>query len=270
MRRLIHLSDLHFGRIDSKLLDPLVRQVHEAKPHLVVVSGDLTQRAKSHQFREARAFLERLPRPQLVVPGNHDVPLWNVFMRFARPLARYRRYITADDGPFHSDEEIAVVGLNTARSLVIKGGRVNEEQLDALRQKFKSTGEHVTRVVATHHPFDLPSDQDKDDLAGRAKLAMQVFAECRTDLLLAGHMHEGDVDNTAERYHIEGYSAVVVHAGSATSTRTRGALNSFNLIDIEPSCIVVTRRDWDAGAGDFRDAEVDRFERRGEEWLRVA
>src|SRR5258705_9934060 len=122
MRTIVHLSDLHFGRVDHDLLDPLIQSVVAIKPDLVAVSGDLTQRARSHQFREARAFLDRLPQPQIVVPGNHDVPLHNVFSRFLQPLEKYRRYITVDLQPFFTDEEIAVLGVNTARSLTIKGG----------------------------------------------------------------------------------------------------------------------------------------------------
>src|SRR3954469_2042372 len=97
MRTIIHLSDLHFGRTDPSVVEPLVATVAELRPDAIAVSGDLTQRARGEQFREARAFLDRLPPvPQIVVPGNHDVPLWNAFKRFAQPLANFRRYITAD------------------------------------------------------------------------------------------------------------------------------------------------------------------------------
>src|SRR6266850_7144789 len=116
MRTLVHLSDLHFGRVDERLIKPLIAAVTEINPDLVAVSGDLTQRARSAQFQEARQFLDALPQPQIVVPGNHDVPLYNVFSRFGRPLDKYRRYITEDMQPFYADDEIAVIGINTARS----------------------------------------------------------------------------------------------------------------------------------------------------------
>jgi len=114
MRTIVHLSDLHFGRIDEALIAPIVAQIHEIAPDLIVVSGDLTQRAKSEQFMEARQFLDALPQPQIVVPGNHDVPLFNVMARFFRPLTKYRRYITQQLQPIFIDEEIAVIGINTA------------------------------------------------------------------------------------------------------------------------------------------------------------
>jgi len=115
LRTILHVSDLHFGRIDPATLEPLLAAAKEIRPHVVVVSGDLTQRARAWQFREARDFLAALPQPQVVVPGNHDVPLYNVALRFADPLANYRRYITDDLEPFYRDDEIAVAGINTAR-----------------------------------------------------------------------------------------------------------------------------------------------------------
>src|SRR5215216_6264140 len=119
MRRIVHLSDLHFGRVNPDLLGPLTRTVRELEPDLIAVSGDLTQRARSHQFQEARSFLDTLPKPQIVVPGNHDIPLHNVFARFVEPLTKYKRYITEDMQPTYEDEEVVIVGVNTARSLVV-------------------------------------------------------------------------------------------------------------------------------------------------------
>src|SRR5690349_5428709 len=103
MRTLIHLSDLHFGRVDDTLIAPLIEQVHSLRPDVVVVSGDLTQRARGREFGAARRFLDSLPKPQIIVPGNHDVPLYNVFDRFARPLKKYRRYIGEDLEPAYLD-----------------------------------------------------------------------------------------------------------------------------------------------------------------------
>src|SRR6185295_4473790 len=103
MRTIVHLSDIHFGRVDARLLAPLVRLVREIAPDLVAVSGDLTQRARRRQFQQARAFLDQLPAPQLVVPGNHDVPLFNVAARFADPYGGYRRYISQDLEPVYEE-----------------------------------------------------------------------------------------------------------------------------------------------------------------------
>ena len=99
MRTIIHLSDLHFGRVHRPALAPLAAAIERIKPDFIAISGDLTQRARPGQFREARAFLDALPAPYLVVPGNHDVPLYNVVQRVLKPLAKYRRIVSTDLEP---------------------------------------------------------------------------------------------------------------------------------------------------------------------------
>jgi predicted phosphodiesterase len=130
------------------------------------------------------------------------------------------------------DEEIAILGINTARSLTFKDGRVNKEQLAQMRQRMQAAGPDHTRIIVTHHPFDLPENFDKDDLVDRAPMAMQAFAECGVDVLLAGHLHSSHAGNSAQRYKISGYAALVVQAGTATSTRGRGESNSFNVLRV--------------------------------------
>ena len=117
MRTIVHLSDLHFGKVDQALLAPLRTLIDQLEPHVVVVSGDLSQRARSAEFQAARGYLDSLPGPQIVVPGNHDVPLYNIFSRFLTPLVKYQRYVTDDLSPEYVDDEIAVLGINTARSM---------------------------------------------------------------------------------------------------------------------------------------------------------
>src|ERR1044072_5763375 len=267
MRRIVHLSDLHFGRVNPSLLDPLIRVVREVAPDLVAISGDLTQLARSYQFDEARTFLEALPKPQIVVPGNHDIPLHNVFARFLEPLTKYKRYITDDLQPTYEDEEVVIVGVNTARSLVVKGGRINESQVGRLREKFCSLGSGVVKGVVTHHPFDLPEGYDERDLVGRARMAMTGLAECGADLFLAGHLHVSHTGHT-KRYNIRGHSALVVQAGTATSTRERGEANSFNLLRIAYPEISVKKFAWDSLKGSFAVSTVEQFEHTVEGWIR--
>src|SRR4051812_18927113 len=128
MRTLIQLSDLHFGAIEPALLEPLRRRIAALKPDLVVVSGDLTQRAKAGQFKAAREYLDSLPRPQVIVPGNHDVPLYDIARRLLSPLGKYRRHFAPEVETAFVDDELAVAGVNTVRSFVIKAGRINVRQ----------------------------------------------------------------------------------------------------------------------------------------------
>ena len=268
MRTIVHLSDLHFGRVNPLLIDPLLRIVREVEPDIVAISGDLTQRARSYQFQQARSFLDALPKPQIVVPGNHDIPLHNVFARFFEPLTKYKRYITDDLQPAYEDEEVVIVGVNTARSLVFKGGRINKSQVSRLREKFCSYGRRVVKIVVTHHPFDLPEGHDESDLVGRARMAMTGLAECGADLFLAGHLHISHTGHT-KRYNIHGHSALVVQAGTATSTRERGEANSFNLLRIAYPAITVEKVTWNPLTTSFAISTVERFEQTIEGWIRI-
>jgi 3',5'-cyclic AMP phosphodiesterase CpdA len=267
MRTLVHLSDLHFGRTDDAVLDPLLAAVAGARPDVVVVSGDLTQRAKEHEFKAARRYLDRLPRPQIIVPGNHDVPLYRVWERFLSPLGKYKRLIGADLEPSYVDAEIAVVGINTARSLTFKNGRINEEQMATIHRHLDPLAESVTKIVVTHHPFDLPDQHGDLELVGRAKKAMEVFSGCGVDLLLAGHFHTSEAGETSGHYKMAGYSALVVQAGTATSTRGRGEQNSFNVLRVKSDEIEVERQEWQPATGAFAVAAVERFVRSGERWI---
>ena len=168
MRSIVHLSDIHCGRVNHLAISPLIATIARIAPDVVAVSGDLTQRARPDEFKDARAFLDRLPTPQIVVPGNHDVPLHNLAARLLHPLRRYRRYITDDLRPCYTDDEIAVLGVNTARSLTIKDGRINLEQVSWMSERFRACDPRVVKVVVTHHPFDLPDGHDERDLVRRA------------------------------------------------------------------------------------------------------
>jgi 3',5'-cyclic AMP phosphodiesterase CpdA len=269
LRTIVHLSDLHFGRSDPQLVDPLIRTILELNPTLIAISGDLTQRARSRQFQEARAFLDAFPQPKIVVPGNHDIPLYNAFYRFLRPLDKYRRYITADLQPTYADEEMIVTGVSTARSLVIKGGRINQEQLAWVKQKFCALPDEVVKILVTHHPFDLPGGYSHRDLVGRARMAMTGLAQCGADLFLAGHLHVSHTGSTAQRYQIEGHSALVVQAGTAISTRGRGEANSFNLIHLDHPNIIVERLSWSPDSVSFTIMAQENFRHSAAGWARV-
>lgn len=266
MRTLVHLSDLHFGRVDERLLVPITQAIHALTPDLVVVSGDLTQRARSSQFAQARRFLDGLPQPQVVVPGNHDVPLYNVFKRFFDPLDNFRRHIDADVEPSYIDEEIAVVGVNTARSMTLKNGRINVAQVERIRRHFLQLDDSTTRILVTHHPFDLADGVDDKHLLGRSVMAMKGLAEFGVDLLLSGHLHATHSMDTSARHPIEGFSALVVQAGTATSTRGRDETNSFNVLRIANPLIVVERHAWDEDKAAYLVADRTEFRRRGRDW----
>jgi 3',5'-cyclic AMP phosphodiesterase CpdA len=267
MRTIVHLSDLHFGRIQEGTIEALARAVHEIRPDLIAISGDLTQRARRMQFKQARDFLRSLPARTIIVPGNHDVPLYNIYSRFTRPLNYYRRYISEELEPFYVDDEIAAQGLNTARSLTFTRGRVNERQITLLERRLAPLKD-VTKIVVTHHPFDLPERYPDHALVGRARMALKQLASSGIDLFLAGHLHVGITDRMTLRFKIAGHSALLVQAGTATSTRTRGEANSFNVIRIHPPRIVVERFDAVEKNALFRHVATAAFQHSEAGWMR--
>ena len=265
MRTIAHVSDLHFGRVDGEVLHGLQEELARTNCELIVVSGDLTQRARVHEFQQAREFLDSLPLPRIVVPGNHDLsPLYSL-ARWRTPLARYMRLITADLEPFYGDDELAVIGINTARATTFKGGRINRVQVIRACERLSSATATATRIIVTHHPFDLPLSGE-GAIVGRARMAMAGFALCRVDMFLSGHLHVSHTGPTAMRYKISGYSALVVEAGTAVSTRVRGEFNSWNLIQIESGVITIQRYTWNVAGGRFEVIQTDRYQRGPDGW----
>lgn len=267
MRTVVHLSDLHFGSVREALIEPLIEAVRAARPSLVAVSGDLTQRARASQFRAARAFLDRLAAPHIVVPGNHDVPLYNLFARF-RGLARYRRYLAEDPEPFYRDGNITALGINTARALTFKEGRINHRQVARAVSLLAGQPEGVVKIVVSHHPFDLPETYRRRNLVGRARMAVKTLHRLHIDLFLAGHFHIGGAAPTAFQLPVNGYSSLIVQAGTALSDRTRGEPNTFNVIRIDAPRLDLERYNWDTRVRAFTLAETAHFRRGIRGWSR--
>lgn len=266
MRLVAHLSDLHFGRIDPATLPALHAALTAARPDVLVVSGDLTQRARRREFEAGRRFLDSLPFPQVVVPGNHDVPLYNVFARAMTPFRAYRSAFRDELEPLFIDPELAVLGVNTARALTFKNGRINLQQVLQSCARFEHCGPAVTRIVVTHHPFDAPDPGGGGKLIGRAGMAMAAFARCRVDLILSGHLHIGHAEPSAVRYGA-GWASLLVQAGTATSTRRRGEVNAFNLIRIDRPRIQVESLTWDGTSAAFTTTVTVRFQQTPGGWV---
>ena len=258
MARLVHLSDLHFGAHDTRLVEAVKREVDALKPDLVVISGDFTQRARTEQFSEACEFLERLRgsgNEVLGVPGNHDVPLYDVLRRFLSPLARYRRFIDESLCPFVELPGIAVLGINTARSLTFKDGRINKDQVEFIRETFARAPSESVRVLVTHHPlFALTVGGEVERAIGRQEMALDGIEESGVDLLLAGHAHHASSQDASDFVTRAG-GVLVIQAGTATSTRVREQEQSFNVIDIDDGSVTVTIHAWTGSAFEATDAQ---------------
>jgi 3',5'-cyclic AMP phosphodiesterase CpdA len=269
MRRIAHISDLHFGRTDRIIVEGLLGDLERSAVNLVCVTGDLTQRARRKQFEEARAFLDRLPARWLGVPGNHDLaPVFEPLQRLLDPFGRYRRYISDELCPVYQDEELLVVGLNTVRRLRWAEGEISEEQLRALERATAGAAPSAMRVVCTHHPFLPPPAAPRTRLVGGAFAALEVLERCGVDLLLAGHLHHAYSGDVLQHHTRIRRSILVAQASTATSTRVRNDPNAYNLIEIAPGCVTVDIRSWTGEK--FESIRIESYRKTEHAWKLTA
>jgi 3',5'-cyclic AMP phosphodiesterase CpdA len=270
MAIIAHLSDVHFGHHDPVVVAAVEAFLFEKRPDLVVISGDFTQRARVEQFRMACAFVGRIEAqrlPVLAVPGNHDVPLYDFMRRFMRPLDRYRRFIDDDLCPYFENDELQVFGLNTARSLTIKDGSISREQLQRIRETFRGGAAGKTRILVTHHPlFAMPIGDEGalTKVVNRHTDALAAAAEAGVHIMLAGHFHRSFSKSAREMVKNAG-PALVVEAGTATSTRLRGdEKQSFNWIEALKGEVKIEVQAWEGDC--FVAGKPAAFRYDGENW----
>ena len=268
MRRVImQISDIHLGRyFDRERGELIVREAHEIKPDLLVIAGDLVMRADFvDQWLQARAYIERLPEPRLIVMGNHDVPQYNQVARYLWPTARYRRYISPELNPVWDCEDVVVVGLNTTRSFTIEGGKLGAAQIAWMERTLGGYSEqHCKIVVMHHHLLRPPGDREKQPIVN-ADLAIAALDRSGAELVLCGHIHTSFIGNTLEVAANLKSGTIISQSGTATSTRGRRWMrgkNSFNLIEIEEEAIRISQRMYLGEAKRFVPVSEHVFPRR--------
>ena len=238
MVTIAHISDLHFGREVPEVVEALADELNRTPPDLVAVSGDLTQRARVREYQAARRFLDRLPQPLLVVPGNHDVPV-NPFRRLFAPWSHWQRWISPEVEPTIQAEHFCAVGVNSARRAGMyfdwSRGRINLEQLKQAEAAFATCRKDLHIVVA-HHPFLLTEASAHRGTILRGKLALPRLLKADVDLILGGHVHlafSGVVDGI-----------VVAQTGTSLSSRLKGEPNSYNRIHANGEVIEIDNMIW--------------------------
>jgi 3',5'-cyclic AMP phosphodiesterase CpdA len=227
MTVLLQVSDTHFGMALPEVVEALVALAQQQRPDLVVLSGDITQRARPAEFEAARHCMARLAAPLLAVPGNHDVPLFQLWERLRRPHARYAAAFGADLAPVFESAGLLVQGVNTTRAWRHEHGEVSSEQIAQVSQRLRQATAAQLRVVVVHQPLAVPSPAERRHLLRGHQAARQAWAAAGADLVLGGHIHLPGVVPLQP-----GPRPIwVVQAGTAVSSRVRrGQPQSVNLL----------------------------------------
>jgi 3',5'-cyclic AMP phosphodiesterase CpdA len=276
MLKLLHISDLHFGKhYVAEVGEALLRTAHELQPDLVIVSGDLTQRAKEAEFAAARLFLDRLPgEARIVVPGNHDVPLYRVWERLTAPLDLYDRYLGGRDTLWR-DPRAVVVGLDsTAPHRAVKNGRISRHQLDFCEQALRGLAPETFRIVVFHHHLVPPPTFVPSRPMPKAKRLLEHLTQLQVDLVLSGHLHRAYTGNSLDVYGGEDreHGIIVAQCGTTTSRRGRWRereKNSFNWVQLSNGHVRITHFLYFSDRHGFSPVAQHDFARPGREVLGV-
>lgn len=272
MPELLHISDLHFGppfRPDRA--EAVVELAGRLQPDAVVVSGDLTQRARPEQFEAARDYLSRFAAPVALTPGNHDVPLYRAWERVFHPHRNYRRYIREELDTSLRIEGVTIVSLNSSRRLPLSNGRLSRWQLELAAEAFDAAPDGDARILVTHHHLAPPPDFEGGNVMPRARRAIEAFTEMGVDVILAGHMHRAYIGDSLDFFPggDREKGIVIVQCGTTTSARGRGRerlANSLNLLRVGGAEILVTHYLWRESRG-FHPHSEHRFGARPMPWL---
>lgn len=249
--RIAHISDTHFGTEDAPVCAALRKDLVRAAPDLIVLTGDITQRARRAQFCAARTFLDSLgSMPVLALPGNHDLPLFDLFTRFTHAYRHYQRHICATLAPVWLGADVAVVGVNSTSVLRHKNGVLPADLVQEVARRLAALAQPF-KVVALHHPLAVIEASDQHNRARAAEEALSAWIEAGADLFLGGHIHLPYCIAAGPGPR----QAIVLQAGTAVSTRRRGGQpNSFNMVCFETNGgrrMVIEQWDYTAQSGSF-------------------
>lgn len=250
MTRLLHISDTHFGTEQPLVMQAFETHVKDHGADLVVFSGDITQRARRDQFASAQAFIKRIKDygvPQvLTIPGNHDIPIYNLIARLFSPYGNYHRYIDRNLAPIFENDDALIIGLNTTHPIRRKDGKVTARQIEEVAERLRQCDPQKLRIVAAHQPFGAIVASDRRNLQIGARAALERWAAAGLDLVMGGHIHLPYVLALTTQY--TGLSKEIwgVQAGTTLSSRLRGTFpNSFNRVHLNRRTKQVIIERWE-------------------------
>ncbi len=259
MSVVLHLSDTHFGTEQASVVEALVAWVRQQQPDLLLLSGDITQRARASQFDAAQAFLARLGVPVLAVPGNHDLPLFDLWARLRHPYASFMAAFGSELEPVHASPDLLVLGVNTTRAGRHRHGEVSDQQIERVARALAQARPGQLRLVLVHQPVAVTQPHDAPNRLRGHAAALPRWAEAGADLILGGHIHLPYV----QAIHGLARPLWAVQAGTAVSSRVRtGVPNSVNLLhwgapaEGRPPRCLIERWCFAAGAQTFERTDV--------------
>lgn len=251
MKAIVQISDPHFGTERPAVVEALARMIADERPELVILSGDVTQRARRAQFDAARAFVDRLsPSTLIAIPGNHDIPLFNLAARVFSPYAGYRRAFGDDLEPVHRSERWFVAGVRTTRRWRHRNGEVSLAQIERVAKDLESADAAQMRIVVVHQPVAVPVETDVHNLIANHEAAIRRWSAAGADAIIGGHIHLPYVIPLHAKRTDLPRRVWCVQAGTAVSSRIRHeANNSVNVFRHTP-----------ASADSPREATVERWD----------
>lgn len=262
MTRIIHLSDLHFGYHREDVVAPLLANINRLKAELVIVTGDVSHRARPDQFQRAREFLDAVEAPVMVIPGNHDIPLYNLPARFGRPYAGYQRSINQELAPKRSIGDLKIWGLNTVDPRSWRKGIFRPKDVARLARNLDPK---ATNIIALHHPLEQLPEAEKE-LARGAIQALAQLEKAGADIVLSGHLHVW----VAEDLLTQGSERLLqIQAGTALCARNPNRNNEFVLLDVSGGNVEIERYVCPVDAHDFSLFERLKFSLISERWVKA-
>ncbi len=232
--QIIQISDTHFGTEKPEVTQSLADKVNAITPDALILSGDITQRAKPHQFQAAREFIDQLTFDHLLAtPGNHDIPLYRFIARFTHPYRQYHHWLGDTPNELILDH-VAVISLNSCNIWHYKNGFFSDAELDRAERFFTRVPDDYFKILVAHHPVDAILPSDEDNIAVNSEVAVKRCAKLGVNLIMGGHIHNQFVRRLTHRYPDLKAPVWVSQAGTAISARTRGGLpNSFTQLEID-------------------------------------